>query len=117
MKINNNNEIAAAAVTMEGARDVRMKILIGPADGSDNIIMRHFTVAPGGNTPYHKHNYEHVVKIEANRGIAVDENGNEFEVSEGQSVFVSPDVMHQFRNPFSEDFEFLCIIPNPAPKD
>ena len=34
MKINNNNEIAAAVVTMEGAKDVRMKILIGPADGS-----------------------------------------------------------------------------------
>ena len=56
------------------------------------------------------------MKIEANKGIAVDENGNEFEVSKGQSVLVSPDVMHQFRNPFSEDFEFLCIIPNPALK-
>jgi quercetin dioxygenase-like cupin family protein len=113
MKINNNQEISAAEVKMEGAKDVKMKILIGPRDESENIIMRHFIVAPGGNTPFHQHNYEHVIKIEGNKGIAVDENGNEFEVKKGQSLFVKPNEMHQFRNPFSEDFEFLCIIPNP----
>lgn len=113
MKINNNEEIVAAEVNMEGAKEVKMKILIGPVDGSENIIMRHFIVAPGGNTPFHQHNYEHVVKIEKNKGIAVDENGVEHEIAEGQSLFVEPNVMHQFRNPFEKDFEFLCIIPNP----
>lgn len=113
MKINNNQEISASEVNMEGAKGVRMKILIGPRDESENIIMRYFYVAPGGNTPFHKHNFEHVIKVERNKGIAVDENGKEFEVSKGQSLFVKPDEMHQFRNPFNEDFEFLCIIPNP----
>ena len=114
MKINNNEEILAGAVEMEGAKDVRMKMLIGPGDASENIFMRHFFVSPGGNTPYHKHNYEHVIKIENNRGIVVDENGVEHEVKEGQSLYVKPNEMHQFRNPFNEDFEFICIIPNPA---
>jgi quercetin dioxygenase-like cupin family protein len=113
MKINNNQEISANEVNMEGAKDVRMKILIGPRDKSENIIMRHFFVAPGGHTPFHQHNYEHVIKVEQNKGIAVDENGNEFEVKKGQSLFVEPNEKHQFRNPFKEDFEFLCIIPNP----
>ncbi len=113
MKINNNKELVAHEVSMEGAKDVKMKILVGPADGSDNIIMRHFIIAPGGNTPFHQHNYEHVVKIESNRGIAVDENEKEFEVKKGQSLFVKPNELHQFRNPFNEDFEFTCIIPNP----
>ena len=113
MKINNNSEIPADEVQMEGAHNVRMKILIGKKDGSDNIFMRHFFVAPGGNTPYHQHNYEHVVKIVCGRGIAVDEAGKEHEVGEGQSLFVRPNDMHQFRNPFDSDFEFLCIIPNP----
>ncbi len=112
MKINNNSEIVAAEVKMEGAKDVKMKILIGTRDESDNIIMRHFIVAPGGNTPFHQHNYEHVVKIESNKGIAVDENGTEHEVIKGQSLFVKPNEKHQFRNPFDEDFEFTCIIPN-----
>jgi len=112
MKINNNEEIFAAEVEMEGTKDVKKKVLIGPDDGSDNIIMRHFIIAPGGNTPYHQHNYEHVVKIESNKGIAVDDNGNEYEVKKGQSIFVKPNEKHQFRNPFGEDFEFTCIILN-----
>ena len=114
MKINNNEEIVAGVVEMEGAKDVRMKMLIGPGDASENIFMRHFLVSPGGNTPYHKHNYEHVIKIENNRGIVVDENGVEHELKKGQSLYVKPNEMHQFRNPFNEDFEFICIIPNPA---
>jgi quercetin dioxygenase-like cupin family protein len=114
MKINNNEEILAGVVEMEGAKDVRMKMLIGPGDASENIFMRHFFVSPGGNTPYHKHNYEHVIKIENNRGIVVDENGVEHELKKGQSLYVKPNEMHQFRNPFNEDFEFICIIPNPA---
>jgi quercetin dioxygenase-like cupin family protein len=116
MKINNNSEIPAAEVTMEGAKDVKMKILVGLNDGSDNIIMRHFTIAPGGHTPFHSHNYEHLVKIERSKGIAVDENGKEIEVKKGQSLFIKANDMHQFRNPFGEDFEFICIIPNPEKK-
>ena len=54
MKINDNEEIFAAEVKMEGANEVKMKILIGPGDNSENIIMRHFFVAPGGNTPYRR---------------------------------------------------------------
>jgi quercetin dioxygenase-like cupin family protein len=114
MKINNNEEILAPEVQVEGATKVRMKILIGPEDGSGNIIMRHFYVAPGGNTPFHNHDYEHVIKIERGRGIAVDEHGTGHEVTEGQSLFVRPGDLHQFKNPFGETFEFLCIIPNPA---
>jgi quercetin dioxygenase-like cupin family protein len=113
MKINNNEEIVAAEVQMEGAKQVKMKVLIGPGDGSENIIMRHFIIAPGGNTPYHQHNYEHVVKIESNKGVVVDENGVEHGIRKGQSVFVKPNEKHQFRNPFSEDLEFTCTIPNP----
>ena len=116
MKINNNNEIIAHEVIMEGAKDVKMKMLIGPGDESENIFMRHFIIAPGGNTPFHQHNYEHVVKIENNKGIVVDDNGNEYEVKKGQSIFVKPNELHQFRNQFSQDFEFTCIIPNPEKK-
>lgn len=98
---------------MNGAKDVKMKILIGPQDASENIIMRYFILSPGGNTPLHSHNYEHVIKVENNRGVAVDKDGKEYEVKKGQSIFVKPNEQHQFKNPFSEDFEFICIIPNP----
>lgn len=113
MKINNNDELFLNDVKMDGAKEVKMRMLIGPDDGSENIFMRHFIIAPGGNTPFHSHNYEHVVKVENNKGIIVDEGGNEHVIRTGQSIFVKPDEKHQFRNPFNENFEFTCIIPNP----
>lgn len=112
MKINQNDQIPADQVQMDDAKDVTMKILIGMKDESNNIIMRQFKIAPGGHTPRHRHNYEHVVKIESNRGILIDEEGVEHEIRKGQSVFVKPNELHQFQNPFIEDFEFICIIPN-----
>ncbi len=116
MKINTTDKIPLKEVVMDGASDVRMKMLVGPDDGSENIFMRHFVIAPGGNTPFHQHNYEHVVKVENNRGIIVDEEGNEHEIGRGNSIFVKPGERHQFRNPYGEDFEFTCIIPNPDKK-
>ena len=113
MKINDNNKIHEAEVQMEGAKDVTMRILIGPEDQSTGIIMRKFKIRPGGHTPRHTHNYEHVIKVESNSGILIDENGVEHELKAGQSAFVKPNDLHQFRNPNDKDFEFLCIIPNP----
>ena len=112
MKIKQNSKIKQVEVTEEGYKRIRMKILIGPDDGSKNIIMRYFTIAPGGHSPKHTHNYEHLVKIEAGKGIVVGKDGSEVEISEGHSIFVEANEMHQFQNPFEENFEFICIIPN-----
>jgi quercetin dioxygenase-like cupin family protein len=112
MKIHNNLDIEFQEVQMEGAENVKMKILIGLPDGSNNIIMRHFQVAQNGHTPRHTHDFEHVIKVEKNKGIFVDKNGTEHELKEGMSLFVEPNEEHQFKNPYNEPFEFLCIIPN-----
>jgi quercetin dioxygenase-like cupin family protein len=113
MVINADLEIASTKVEMDGASNVDRQILIGPDDGSDNIIMRRFTIHPGGYTPHHNHNFEHVIKVMSGKGIAVDENGQEHHLQSGQSLFVKPNDMHQFKNLNTELFEFLCIIPNP----
>ena len=112
MIINTDLEIAEAKVEMDGAKDVTKKVLIGPEDGSDNIIMRCFKIHTGGYTPHHKHNFEHVIKVLSGKGIAMDENEQEHQICQGQSIFVGPNDIHQFRNPYSEPFEFLCIILN-----
>ncbi len=113
MKINLISKIEAKEVKMDGAKDVKMKILIGPQDGSDNIIMRQFKISFEGHTPKHSHNYEHIVKVEKNKGIYLDKNGLKHEIAEEQSVFVPPNEEHQFQNPYDKPFEFICIIPNP----
>ena len=72
MKININQNLENKDVKMEGVKNVKMRILIGPDDGSDNIIMRHFTISPQGHTPKHSHDFEHVVKIEKGEGVFVN---------------------------------------------
>jgi quercetin dioxygenase-like cupin family protein len=111
--IKKNMDVREDIPEEEGTKDVLRRILIGPDDGSLNIIMRHFKILPGGNTPLHRHNWEHVVKIEKGKGIVVNEAGEEIVISEGESLFIPENEEHQFKNPFSDPFEFLCIIPNP----
>jgi len=112
MKINKNSLVPAFKMDMEGAKDVSMKILIGPKDGSNNIVMRYFKIAPNGHTPLHKHNFEHIIKVEKGNGIAIDEKGKEYTVKEGQSIFVESNKEHQFKNTSKEPFEFTCAILN-----
>ncbi len=94
----------------EGIKGVSRQILIGHDDGSDNIIMRLFSVEPGGHSPHHTHDYEHLVKIEEGEGIAVDCNG-EHRVKAGDILYVKPGEKHQFRNDTDSIFKFICIIP------
>jgi quercetin dioxygenase-like cupin family protein len=113
MKIKIEQEIPEAFAEEEGVQDVTRKILVGPEDGSSNIIMRYFKVLPGGNTPFHSHDFEHVVRVEKGKGLIVDASGQEFPISPGYSVFVPGGEKHQFKNPNGETFEFLCTILNP----
>jgi len=113
MIIKKNADVPEAPVEEEEVKNVLRRILIGPEDGSHNIIMRYFKVLPEGHTPFHSHDHEHVVKIEKGKGIVVRESGEEVLVSYGESLLVEGSETHQFKNPFSEPFEFLCIILNP----
>ena len=113
MIIKIEQEIPEAFVQEEEAQNVTKRILIGPEDGSSNIIMRYFKVLPGGNTPFHSHDFEHVVRVEKGRGVVVDDSGQEFPISPGLSVFIAAGEKHQFKNPNDEPFEFICTILNP----
>ena len=113
MIIKKSSEIKEEIVQEEGVKEVVRKILIGPEDGETNIVMRYFVVLPGGNTPFHNHDFEHVVKIEKGKGIVIDENNRENIVTPGHTLLIEGGKNHQFRNPFDLPFEFLCIINDP----
>ncbi len=113
MILKKESGIKEVPVEEEGVERVTRKILIGPEDGSNTIIMRLFKVFPDGHTPYHNHAHEHVVKVEKGKGIVVDENDQEMVVAQGQCLLIEGNQRHQFKNPFQEPFEFLCIILNP----
>jgi len=94
----------------QAAPGVTKQLLIGPADGAPEFAMRRFTVAPGGSTPWHKHDWEHEVFVVEGEGVAKSEAG-ETKVAFGSVVFTAPNEMHQFRNPGTKPFSFLCLVP------
>lgn len=96
---------------LSGYENVRKQVVLGPDDGSDEIVLRYFRLAPGGSSPHHAHDWPHLVKIEAGAGVAIDAEGNENPVHPGDFVYVPDNEIHQFRNTGPSSFEFICIVP------
>ena len=94
-----------------GYDQVKKQIVIGPDDGSQEIVMRYFSIEPGGTSPHHSHDFPHLVKIEAGNGIVTDATGNEHQLHVGDYVYVDSNETHQFRNTGSEPFHFICVFP------
>ena len=114
MKITQIADHAQNDVAMDGASNVRMRMLVGPAEGAGVFHMRHFEVAPGGHTPHHQHNYEHEILILKGTGVAKSDSG-ERPFKAGDVIWVPPNEKHQFQNTGDTPAEFICLIP--APED
>ncbi|RCW48639.1 cupin domain-containing protein [Halanaerobium sp. MA284_MarDTE_T2] len=111
MIIKKNSDVKKVDLSgQEGVKKTYKKVLVGPEDGDVNFIMRYFIVEPGGNTPLHKHNWEHENYFIKGRGIMVSD-GDEHEIGPEMSAYVKANETHQFKNPYDENFEFLCLIP------
>ena len=101
---------------MKDYANVKKQIFIGPKDNSNEIVMRYFSVAPGGNTPYHNHGFPHLVKIEKGNGIVIDAAGNEYPLKVNDLVFITDNEIHGFKNNGAENFDFICIVPRRGEK-
>lgn len=101
----------AEPINEVGVNGVTRQILLGPVDGAPNFTMRCFTVAPGGYTYYHTHDYEHEIFILSGAGTARGRD-QEVPIRAGEAILVLPNELHQILNPHSEPLVFLCLIPN-----
>ncbi len=110
MIIKSSPSVPSAPVTMLGACKVSMQMLLGPQDQCPNFAMRKFSVAPGGNTPRHQHDYEHEILVLGGRGTAFSAQGVR-EIVPGDVIFVPPNEMHQFVNTGTENLVFICLVP------
>lgn len=110
MLVKGSLDAASAPVTDVGAKGARIAVLIGPEDGAPNFIMRRIELQSGGCTPHHSHPWEHVVYILEGEGFLTGETGD-LELKPGDSVFVKPDEVHQFRAREDSPLTFLCSIP------
>ncbi len=111
MIIKKPQAVPAQEVTMEGAHDVQVRVLFGPADQAPTFAMRIFDLAPGGHTPYHEHPFEHEVMILAGDIVITTEEGDK-PVQVNDVVLVHPNDKHQFRNRSdSQPASFMCLVP------
>lgn len=99
------------AVEMEGVKNAFRQVPVGKADGTPNLSFRVFTLEPGGHTPYHTHESEHVNYFISGKGAIQDEKGEMHPISAGDFSLIMPQEKHQYRNTSdTEDLVFICAV-------
>jgi len=110
MKVSNYIDIPANNLALSGARDVNVRLLIGPEDGARNFVMLLLEIKPGGNTPEHSHEWEEEIFIKSGGGKIKTVLG-EKPIRAGDVVYFGPNESHQFLNTGTDPLEFICLIP------
>jgi len=88
---------------------VARTVLVGDAGEQTAFHVRYFEVAPGGCTSREEHAHEHAVVVLRGRGQVLL-GAAVHDLAFGDTVYVAPHNVHQFRNPTAEPFGFLCIV-------
>jgi len=112
MKVISLSAVQKVKVNMEGAKDAWKQIPLSREDGAPVYAYRVFTVDPGGFTPYHQHNYEHMNFIIEGEGELVNESGERKPLKAGDFALVNPNEKHQYRNASPDKpFIMICGVP------
>jgi quercetin dioxygenase-like cupin family protein len=93
----------------EGVNKVTKQILVGPRDGFGGYL-REFTLEPGGHTPYHHHDWYHVVYVLEGAG-SVRIDGKDSSLEAGSVVHAPAGSEHGFTNRGQGRMRFLCLVP------
>jgi quercetin dioxygenase-like cupin family protein len=91
-------------------RGARMQVLVGPAEGAPNFVLRRFTMETGGGIPAHTNRVEHeqyVLRGRARIRIA----DSEYEVGPDDTLYIPAGAEHSYEV-IEGPFEFLCVVPN-----
>jgi quercetin dioxygenase-like cupin family protein len=98
-------------MALEGAEKVLKQVPISKADGTPSHSLRVFTIEPGGHTPFHGHDFEHLNYIIEGRGVLVNGSGKENPVKSGDFALVLPGEKHQYRNTADYPLVMICAVP------
>lgn len=110
MKHMHYTEIEEEIPGEEGIKDTTIRWLISQKDGAENFAMRVITIQPGGNTPYHQHDWEHEIFILDGEGILRSQDKRE-NLKPGDFIFVKPMEWHQMLNESDEIMRVICLVP------
>lgn len=107
MYVTGLDEVQKTGPAMEGAKGVRKQIPLSRKDGVPTFSFRVFTIEPGGHTPFHRHEFEHMNYVISGEGILAAED-REYALKQGDFALVLAGEKHQYRN--SSDNQNLLII-------
>ena len=110
MIVRSFTDVKSERIDAEGAAGVSKRVLVSAADGAPNFIMRQFVIEPGGNTPYHTHDWEHVIYVLSGQGH-VRHSVGKYDIEAGSAALILPGEEHGFVNTGDEPLVFLCSIP------
>lgn len=92
---------------------VTIRRVISEVDGAEDLVMDLFEIAPGGQTPYHSHPWEHEIFVISGQGQCRDATGAR-PFAEGDVIYVGPGEPHAFSNPGPEFIKLVCVVPKAA---
>ena len=110
MIVKNKEEGVLTPVQDDSVKNVKMCVLIGEVEGAPNFFMRKFEIGEGGYTPYHVHDWEHVVYVLEGSGTLKGKDQT-FTLRPGSSILVVPNEEHQFCADKNTGLTFLCSVP------
>ena len=110
MKMAHYTDIPTNTLGIPGAKDVKVRLLIGAEDGAPNFVMMLLELAPGGHTPGHSHAWEEEIFIKSGIGLIKTKDG-EKPIRSGDALYFAPNESHQFINNGADILECICLIP------
>ncbi len=110
MKLMKSENRIPQPIEVEGAAGVKKAGLVTAGDGSPTAAMRLFELGRGGHTPWHAHDWEHVVYVLEGEGVLKSANGDA-PFAAGDSLLIDPGEEHNFTNTGDGPLRFICVVP------
>ena len=110
MKIIRLEACESVPIDMQGVAGATKQVPIGQADGAPNFSIRVFTLDPGGHTPHHEHESEHLNYILEGTWELMEGNQPR-QIKRGDYILVKPHERHQYRNTGDTPLKFMCMVP------
>lgn len=110
MIVAHDKDTPANVMNHPDAHDAKMQVLVGPAQGWSDHVMRMIELEPEGHTPKHSHDWPHINYMVEGSGI-LHLDGEDIPVTVGSYAYVPGGSMHQFTNTGQGIFRFICIVP------
>lgn len=110
MVVGNQRDLLGTRFNNGQMVNILKKVLVSPNEGWEGWVMRLFELGANGCSPKHSHPWPHINYILGGQG-RLHLDGTDYELGAGSYAYVPAGALHQFLNIGSEEFRFLCIVP------